>query len=205
MNRSPKASPATGLAWIVMDPRALPRIIRAAAAAGAWVAAAAAPAGDLPVFDFTRGEEVAEWHPTHDVSSVDHAVDGMAITITGDDPFVTGPPRDYPADTPLRMTLRIKPAADGMAQVFHFRDHAGEDRSAAFPVHGGRWNEVRTLLPPLGPGIRLRIDPPGRAGTAIVSGVGFERAKALPEPAWPTSHVTRRPGRAWRAGRRRSR
>ena len=121
MDEFRNASVATVLARVSMHPWTVARIIRAAAAAGAWVAAAVASAGDLPAFDFTRGDEVSAWQPTHDVSSLDSSVDGMAITIAGDDPFVSGPPRDYPADVPLRMTVRIRPAVDGNVQVFHYQ------------------------------------------------------------------------------------
>jgi hypothetical protein len=147
--------------------------------------AAAAAAADLPAFDFTRPEAATDWLPTHDVAAVEATPEGLAITLAGDDPFVVGPPRDYPADLPLRMTLVVKPAADGMMQVFHFRKHASEEESVGFPVRAGAWNTVRVMLPPLGPGVRLRIDPPGRAGTALIERIEFSPAASLPAPDWP--------------------
>lgn len=145
-----------------------------------------AAATDLPSFDLTRPEVAAEWLPTHDVSAVAGVQEGLAVTLAGDDPYVTGPPRDYPVDLPLRLTVVVRPAVDGMLQVFYFRDHASEERSVAFPVRAGVWNTVRALLPPLGPGVRLRIDPPGRAGTALIERIAFEPAESLPAPpAWP--------------------
>ncbi|MFM7205171.1 MAG: hypothetical protein ACKO4T_00665 [Planctomycetaceae bacterium] len=155
--------------------------------AGSAVSQEAAPGGayDLPGFDFTRPGAVAEWQPAHDVSGLEAGADGMVIGIDGGDPFIIGPPRDYPADLPVRMTLRIRPAVDGHAQVFFFRDHAGEDRSVALSVRGGMRNDVQALLPPLGPATRLRIDPPGRSGAAVVTRLGFEPAASLPAPHWP--------------------
>jgi hypothetical protein len=147
-----------------------------------WAVVAAA---DLPTFDFTRPGSAADWLPTNDVAAVEAAPEGLAITLAGDDPFVVGPPRDYPRDLPLRMTVVVKPAVDGMMQVFHFRKHASEDKSVGFPVRGGQWNTVRAMLPPLGPGVRLRIDPPGRAGTALIERIEFAPAASLPAPRWP--------------------
>ena len=146
---------------------------------------AAAAAAELPAFDFKRPGSAADWLPTHDVAAVEATPDGLAITLTGDDPYITGPARDYPADLPLRMTLVVKPAADGMMQVFHFRKHAREEESVGFPVRAGVWNTVRVMLPALGPGVRLRIDPPGRAGTALIEKIEFEPAASLPAPDWP--------------------
>jgi hypothetical protein len=146
---------------------------------------AAAAAADLPTFDFTRPDATADWLPTHDVSAVEGTAEGLAITLAGDDPFVVGPPRDFSPDLPLRMTVVVKPATDGMMQVFHFRKHASEDKSVGFPVRGGQWNTVRAMLPPLGPGVRLRIDPPGRTGTTVVERIEFAPAASLPAPRWP--------------------
>jgi hypothetical protein len=157
---------------------------------------AAAAAADLPAFDFTRPGSAADWLPTHDVAAVEAAPEGLAITLAGGDPFVVGPPRDYPDGVPLRMTLTVRPPVDGMLQVFHFRDHASEERSVAFAVRAGVWNTVRAMLPPLGPGVRLRIDPPGLAGTAVIGRIGFAPAASLPAPDWPAHETVETPADA---------
>ena len=167
---------------------------------------AAAAAAELPAFDFKRPGSAADWLPTHDVAAVEATPDGLAITLTGDDPYVTGPARDYPADLPLRMTLVVKPAADGMMQVFHFRKHAREEESVGFPVRAGVWNTVRVMLPALGPGVRLRIDPPGRAGTALIEKIEFEPAASLPAPTGPATQSSTQPAQPGSSrGRSRSR
>ena len=134
---------------------------------------APAAATDLPIFDLTRPEAAAEWLPTHDVAAVAGLPEGLAVTLAGEDPYVTGPARDYPVDLPLQMTLVVRPAVDGMLQVFHFSDNARVERSVRFPVRAGVWNTVRAMLPPLGPGVRLLIDPPGHAGTALIERIAF--------------------------------
>ena len=150
---------------------------------------APAAATDLPIFDLTRPEAAAEWLPTHDVAAVAGLPEGLAVTLAGEDPYVTGPARDYPVDLPLQMTLVVRPAVDGMLQVFHFSDHARVERSVRFPVRAGVWNTVRAMLPPLGPGVRLRIDPPGHAGTALIERIAFEPAVSVPAPAWPPHEI----------------
>jgi len=153
--------------------------------------AAAAVAGDpattqsLPVFDFTQPDALAGWQPNRDIASLAGSNEGLVIRLAGDDPYVIGPPRDYPADVPLVMSARIKPDNDGMLQVFYFRDHASEERTVIAPVRAGRWNDVRAILPPLGRGGRLRIDPPGGTGQAIVARIDFEPAVSFPAPKWP--------------------
>jgi hypothetical protein len=139
----------------------------------------------LPAFDFTQPETVAEWQPTNHVAAVRAEPEGLAIDIDGFDPFVTGPPRDYPQGVPLRISVRIKPEVEGNLQIFHFQTRASEERSVAFPVRAGIWNDVRAMLPPLGPNTRLRIDPPGRTGTAVVARIDFSSAVPLPAPQWP--------------------
>ena len=159
---------------------------------------AVAAAADLPAFDFTRPGSAVDWLPKNDVAAVAAAPEGLAITLAGGDPFVVGPPRDYPEGVPLRMTLTVRPPVDGMLQVFHFRDHASEERSVACAVRAGVWNTVRAMLPPLGPGVRLRIDPPGLAGTAVIGRIGFDPAASLPAPDWPVHEAVATPSDARR-------
>lgn len=146
-------------------------------------------ASDLPGFDFTKPSVAAEWLATHDVADVASSPQGLAISLAGVDPYVTGPARDFPGDTPLRMTLVVRPSADGVLQVFYFRDHAREEASVTVLVRGGVWNTVQALLPPLGAGTRLRLDPPGQAGTALIERIGFAPAVTLPAAVWPAHEV----------------
>jgi hypothetical protein len=135
-------------------------------------------------FDFHRAEDCQGWHAAHDVSSVRHTADGLEITISGDDPYVNGPARDYPAGQPLWMTLRLRSEQEGMAQVFFFDRAPTEERSVRFPVEAGKWQQVRIPLPPLGPRYHLRFDPPGTAGRAVLASAVFEPRIALTEPRW---------------------
>lgn len=172
---------------LALDPlpvAALLAIMTVCPAAGA-VAGDPATTQSLPVFDFTQPDAMAGWQPNRDIASLAGSDEGLVIRLAGDDPYVIGPPRDYPADVPLVMSARIKPDNDGMLQVFYFRDHASEERTVIVPVRAGRWNDVQAMLPPLGRGGRLRIDPPGGTGQAIVARIDFEPAVSFPVPKWP--------------------
>jgi len=154
------------------------------ASVSAAVADGAAP---LAAFDFTRPQAVAPWKPVSDVAEVSATADGMRITITGPDPYLIGPPVDLPEDGGVWLRVRLRSETGGSCQVFYAA--AGkpfvEARSIRFGVGAGAWTERRLPLPPLGPKARLRIDPPGRSGTATIAWMRLERRVPVEAPAWP--------------------
>ncbi len=152
-----------------------------------WTAATSLlwAADTLPEFDFTRAESCREWGTPHHLSRMQATAEGLEVSIAGEDPYFFGPARDYPPAKPLWLTLRIKSDEGGPGQVFYFRDQAREEDSARFHVEPGQWREVRLGLPALGPGYRLRIDPPGQAGKTVIAWVRFASAASLAAPQWP--------------------
>jgi hypothetical protein len=142
-------------------------------------------AATLPSFDFTNAAVCSEWQATHHIAALRSVPEGLEITIGGSDPFTHGPPRDYPPGVPLRLVMRLKSDSGGLGQIFYFRDHASEEQSATFISKGGEWMDIQIMLPSLGPGYRLRFDPPGSAGRTVVAFLRFEAAAPLESPAWP--------------------
>ncbi len=135
-------------------------------------------------FDFTRAAACSEWDPAHDVAALRSTAEGLEISSHGNDPYIHGPARDYPAGVPLRLAMRIKSETGGSGQVFYFRDAAREENSVRFSVKAGEWIDVRSMLPPLGPGYRLRIDPPGESGRTVIALLRLDPAAALAAPRW---------------------
>jgi hypothetical protein len=108
----------------------------------------------------------------------------MLIEISGSDPYITGPPRDYPAGQTLWMRVRLKSEQGGGGQIFYFNQGATEPNSVRFSVKAGEWQEIRVPMPALGPGYRLRFDPPGIKGACILASIRFEPRIFWKEPAW---------------------
>jgi len=152
-----------------------------------------APDSVFPRIDLTNPDEANRWKPLHDVSNLEPTPEGLVIQINGSDPYIAGPARDYPEDTPLWVTVRLKSESTGMAQIFYFTDTVGtaEERSARFPVVGGDWREIRAPLPSFGKGQRLRFDPPGENGQTILASFTFEKRVLLKEPEWPKPQLPR--------------
>ncbi len=142
-------------------------------------------AAALPGFDFTRPEVCAEWGTPHHIAALRPIPEGLEIPISGEDPYFYGPARDFPEGVPLWLLLKIKSDQGGDGQVFYFRDQAREENSVHFWAPVGQWTEVRLPLPALGPGYRLRLDPPGQGGRAVLASIGFASAASLTAPAWP--------------------
>ncbi|MGC8666922.1 MAG: hypothetical protein ACP5VE_02235 [Chthonomonadales bacterium] len=157
----------------------------------AMAAGVPARAEQLPHFDFRLSEVVSEWRPAHDVASLEPTAQGMLIRISGPDPYIHGPARDYPPGQPLWLTIRFKSDQPGTGQVFWFTEqrYAREEDSVHFPAVGGRWETAKVPVPPLGPGVMLRLDPPGTGGTCIVASITFTPRNLLAEPAWPRPHL----------------
>lgn len=151
----------------------------------AWFGSAAGLAQVVVGFDLTRPEEARLWHAAHDVANLEPTPEGLRIQITGADPYIHGPARDYPAGQPLWLRLRLKSEQGGMAQVFYFNRGPSEEASVRLPVRAGVWEDLRVPLPALGAGYRMRIDPPGERGEVILSLLAFEGRDILKLPAWP--------------------
>jgi hypothetical protein len=141
----------------------------------------------LPEFDFTRAAVAREWRAAHDIAALRATPAGLEIELTGGDPYFYGPLRDYPTNTPLWLELTLKSETGGGGQVFYFRDGAPptESNSARFSVPAGKWHTARLRLPALGPGWRLRVDPPGRRGRCWIRSLGFAERVLLSAPDWP--------------------
>ena len=83
-------------------------------------------AADLPIFDFTAPNASREWRPAHDIAKLEQTRDGLSVQISGPDPYLIGPARDYPPRTNLWLHLRIKAGQAGVCQVFYFHGAATE-------------------------------------------------------------------------------
>lgn len=143
-------------------------------------------AAELPSFHFNAQSGLLGWEPTHDVAPLGSSAEGLLISITGSDPYIHGPARDYPAATELWAIIRLKSDVGGTAQLFYFVNSASEQDSVRFSVPKGVWHDVRVPIPALGARHRLRLDPPGTSGRCVVAWIRFEE-RVLPQPPrWPT-------------------
>ncbi len=138
----------------------------------------------LPAFDFTQASGVAGWTAAHDISSLQPTTNGLVVSISGDDPYLTGPPRVYPVNQPLWLLLRLNSDEGGIGQVFYYETAPTEANSVRFYVPAGGWTEVRVPVPPLWATTRLRIDPPGSGGRCVLGRLSFGLRPVLQEPPW---------------------
>lgn len=135
-----------------------------------------------PSFDFTQPSGRSGWAAQNDIASLLPSPDGLVVSISGPDPYLAGPPSQYPAGQPLWLRLRLRSDQVGSCQVFYYNTAPSEGASVRFPVPvAGQWVEGRVPVPALGAGYRVRIDPPGTGGTATLSSLRFESRGALPE------------------------
>jgi hypothetical protein len=141
-------------------------------------------AQELPVFDFKNAKTAEEWKGNPDVAGTKVTDEGLVISINGRDPWIIGPARDLPLQ-PLWLRMRVWSEVGGELQVFYYTKGSSEKDSVKADVPALVWTDVRVLLPPLGPGYRLRIDPPGQKGKAILQRVEFEKREVLVAPKWP--------------------
>lgn len=149
-------------------------------------------AADLPGFDLTEAKAAEAWRQPHDCT-LSPSRDGLRIHITGGDPYLFGPTRDFPVGQLLWLTLRLKSETGGNGQVFFFDRDPTEERSVRFVAPAGEWTTVRVPLPALGPNHRLRLDPPGDRGTCTVAHLGFAPRVLVTPPAWPKPATPRLP------------
>ena len=72
----------------------------------------------VQAFDFTSAADAADWAPTHDLAPFSLTSTGLLASITGADPYMTGPARDYPVSTQLWLRLKLLSDAGGSCQMF---------------------------------------------------------------------------------------
>src|SRR5947209_8387099 len=138
---------------------------------------------DLPVFNLATAAGAEGWRAAHDIAKLRQTPDGLALEISGADPYVVGPARDYPTGTNLWLHLRLKSDQSGVCQVFYFRAAPSEPESVRFDVPAGQCHEAQVPMPPLGTGYHLRIDPPGNGGVCVLERVWFSERKRFSLPA----------------------
>ena len=142
-------------------------------------------AAELPAFDFTQTEVAGAWRAAHDIARLTPTPAGLVVRISGADPYLFGPSRDYPPGTPLWLHLRLKSDQAGTCQVFYFRENPTEPDSVRLNVAAGDWVDAQVPLPALGAGYRLRIDPPGNTGECVLGRLWVEERVLFQSPEWP--------------------
>ncbi len=129
----------------------------------------------LPEFDFTVSAPPPSW-TLHDLEKLTATDEGLALTISGGDPFVIMAPADFRAEKQTFLRLRLRSDAGGSAQLFWFKDVCTEKDSLRFDVPAGQWLDTEIPLPPLGDGWKLRLDPPGKTGRCVIALARVEAA-----------------------------
>ena len=138
-----------------------------------------------PDFDFSTIPDATSWSADHGIGGLALTTNGLLVQIAGSDPYMSGPARDFPAGSLLWLHLRMKSDQGGGAQVFYYTNYPTEPDSVKFFVPPGVWHEAVVPMPALGPGCRLRIDPPGDGGTCCLGRLWFTERVLLQPPAWP--------------------
>lgn len=139
----------------------------------------------LPEFDFAEPASASGWVAAHDVAELTRTAEGLVARISGPDPYIIGPPRNYPSGIQLWLRLRLRSEQCGMCQVFYSNTGFTEGQSVRFDVPAGRWHEAKVRLPALGAGYRMRIDPPGNGGVCVLGWLRFEQRVLVQAPKWP--------------------
>ncbi len=153
-----------------------------------WLSLHTAPLhAQLPSFDFTKASVVAEWKADHGISSITSTAEGMRIVISGEDPYLHGPVRNYPSDSPLIATMRMKCDQPGFTEIFWYKQGSypvAGNEAGAFVTQPGVWEDVRIVLPALGSNTILRIDPPGSGGVCVIQSLTFQAMNLTPPASW---------------------
>lgn len=152
---------------------------------------AAAASGDTVVsWDFTQG--LHGWTGNRQVADLAVSAEGLAFRSTGGDPWIEGPPVDFPGEGVTRVTVRMKSSASAGGELFYGETFAA-GRSVRFSVQAdGRWHDYSLLIrEPLGKRTRFRLDPAVGAGAIVVASIRAEVLPVIPPPQFAQPH---RPG-----------
>lgn len=135
--------------------------------------------GAASQFDFTESGGATRWLAKHSVAPLKVEPEGLRIQITGDDPFIEGPPlRKAAGPGAVHLRVRVKSEAGGAAQVFWAVGNWTPEQSVSFDVEAGLWTDVTIPLPSLEKGTRFRFDPPDTKGTCLLAWMIAEESGA---------------------------
>ncbi len=150
-------------------------------------------ASEFPQWDFRHGDATSGWSALHDCRLAPwNPTNGLVAEITGDDPYLAGPPLSLDPTQPLWLEMELKSNTGGSAQIFYFNSQGpSEDRSVRFAVPPARWFSARVPLPALGSDSRLRFDPPGTRGQCEIRSLRLAPRDLLKAPDWPKPVPTR--------------
>ncbi len=139
----------------------------------------------LAHYDFSQGLE--GWTPNAMVSSTKVTPAGLVMRVQTPDPFLVSPPLDFPAKHFITVTIRLRTTGEPLAQ-FYFGAAFSETNSLNFVVkNDGLWHDYQVRIPPMGPGCRLRFDPPCGDGEVGLAWIRVETSPVAPVDPWATS------------------
>lgn len=166
------------------------RILLLCVAATLLSGGSAASAAEPVRLDLLRPGAGRGWRALHDLAPVSTTREGLRFRSAGDDPYCESPVITPPAGTPLVLTLRARSATGGPVQVFYYADKEGptELHSVRLLLPAGEFREISSVLPPLPPKTRLRIDPP--PGETDLASIELAPRLEISPPAWPTVEHT---------------
>jgi hypothetical protein len=146
-------------------------------------------------WDFSKG--LQGWTGNNRVENLSHSTEGLIVKSRGEDPWIEGPAVDLPAETIIRVRLRMRSNADTGTELFYGKVfQAG--RSVRFTARNdGRWHDYFLVIQDkLGPGTRFRLDPCTGAGEVSVA---FIKVEAINEIAVPSLEKPKAPDKTGRS------
>jgi len=136
-------------------------------------------------YDFSRG--LQGWIPNEMVTSAKISTDGLLMRLKTPDPFLVGPVLNLPAGEFVTVTLRMRSMGEPLAQLY-FGSVFSETNCRNFVVNNdGLWHDYSVRLPPMGPGCRLRFDPPCGDGEVGLAWIRLETSSLPFQDLWATS------------------
>lgn len=131
-------------------------------------------------WDFAEGAQ--GWTGNFYVANLQVTGDGLTFDSTGNDPWIEGPAVHYPAAGQVRVRIRMRSDADPAGELFYGPVFQAADSVRFTVIADGGWHEYNLVLPALGNGARLRLDPAGKPGRITVAWIEAELLPVIEPP-----------------------
>jgi hypothetical protein len=133
-------------------------------------------------WDFSKG--LQGWTPNTRVKNLTYSSEGLAVTCTGEDPWIEGPAVDLPGDKIIRVRVRMKSNADASAELFYGRIFRAGDSVRFTAITDWQWHDYSLVIrDKLGPGTRFRLDPCTGVGNVTVASIKIETVSEIVVPS----------------------
>lgn len=144
----------------------------------------------IAYWDFRRG--VQGWTANKMATRLRVTPEGLTLTAEAPDPFLVSPVVNCPEGRYLSVGIRMRSNSDALGQIYYGAAFKEQDSRPFRVSNDSKWHDYTVSLPPLGTGVRFRLDPCHNSGKIDIAWVSITASPEPPQEMWASPKELRR-------------